>query len=153
MSAKFVYNKDLSVVDSGDQDALAFIQAVQTIIGSIVKVSYEPPVYKIFPTKLYRDMTSAIKTMYSFGNKYAEELQSKRPKAEDAKGLLEQWLTEGKVSKEHAVILSIDMFGAGVDTVSAVHHIISQMELAGCYFILYAKRFTADFKHSYLHAV
>ena len=120
MSAKFVYNKDLRVVDSGDQDALAFIQAVKTFVDCVVKVGFEPPVYKIFSNKLYREMTGAIKGVYSFGEKCMEELQTKSPKSDDAMGLLEQWLTEGKVSKDHAVILSIDMLGAGVDTVSTI---------------------------------
>ena len=113
-----MYDKNLSVVDSSDKDALAFIKAVQTLLGSVVKVGFEPPIYKIFPTKLYRDMSGAIKDLYGFGMKYAKELQASNTRSGGALSLLEQWLTEGKVSEEHAIILSIDMFGAGVDTVS-----------------------------------
>ena len=36
----------------------------------------------------------------------------------EVQGLLEQWLREGKMSVEEALMLSADMFFAGVDTVS-----------------------------------
>ena len=38
--------------------------------------------------------------------------------SDDAIGLLEQWLKEEKMSKEHAVTVSIDMFAVGLETVS-----------------------------------
>ena len=63
-------------------------------------------------------MSGALKEAYGFGMKFAEELQAKKPKGDDIMGLLEQWLAEGKLSKEQAVMVSIDMFGAGIDTVS-----------------------------------
>ena len=34
------------------------------------------------------------------------------------KGLLEQWLREGKMTEAEAIMASGDMFAAGVDTVS-----------------------------------
>ena len=118
VSAKFVYNKDLRVIDSGDKDVLAFINAVKTSFTCMYKVGFEPPLYKIFPTKLYREMSGALKEVRGFGMKIAEEVQAKKPEGDDVMGLLEQWLAEGKLSKEQAVMVSIDMFGAGVDTVS-----------------------------------
>ena len=35
----------------------------------------------------------------------------------EVQGLLEQWLREGKMTEEEALMLSADMFFAGVDTV------------------------------------
>ena len=116
VSARLVFNKDIRAIGSADRDALAFIQALKTLLGSVIKIGFEPPVYKIFPTKLYRDVTDAIKTMYSFGIKHAEKLQEESSKA-DGKGLLEQWLTGGKLSKDLAIITAIDMFAAGIETV------------------------------------
>ena len=126
MSAKFVYNKDLGVIDSscGDKDTFAFVRAVQTFMGSIIKVGFALPLYKIFPTKLYRDLTGAIKEVFSYGNKIAEELLARSPNSDGAVGLLEQWLAEGKLSKDRAVALSIEMFLAGVDTVSTKHYTV-----------------------------
>ena len=124
MSAKFVYNKDIGVIDSrsGDKDTFAFVRAVQILIGSIIKVGFSLPLYKIFPTKLYRDLTGAIKELNSYGNKIAEELLAESPSSDGAVGLLEQWLAGGKLSKDRAVALSIEMFLAGVDTVSTLHY-------------------------------
>ena len=104
VSAKFVYNKDLRVIDSGDKDVLAFINAVKTSFTCMYKVGFEPPLYKIFPTKLYREMSGALKEVHGFGMKIAEEVQAKKPEGDDVMGLLEQWLAEGKLSKEHAVM-------------------------------------------------
>ena len=134
VSAMFVFNKDIKAVDpsSGHQDVLAFIKAVKIFVGSIVKIGYEIPLYKIFPTKLYRNMTGAIKEMYSYGLKYAEELQAKGPRTDDAMGLLEEWLTQGKMSQDRAILMSIDMFAAGVDTVSLRWNV---QAVTNCFFI------------------
>ena len=120
MTAVFVFNKDVRAVDptTSSEDTLAFLRAVQTYIGNSTRVGYELPVYKIFPTKLYRDMSGAIKEMYSYGMKHVQDVQAKGEKVDGAVGLLEQWLREGKISKDHAIAMSIDMFGAGADTVS-----------------------------------
>ena len=125
VSAKFVYNKDLGVIDSSfdDKETLAFIQAVQTYLGSVLKVGISLPLFKIFPTKLYRDLNVAIKEMHRFSNKIAEELLARRPSSGGAVGLLEQWLVEGKLSKDRAIVLSIDMFTTGVDTVRTIHYL------------------------------
>ena len=120
VSAVFVFNKDVRAVDPGssNEDTSAFIQAVITLFDNFTRVGFEPPVYRIFPTKQYRDMTGAIKELYGYGKKHVEELQAEGHKVDGAMGLLEQWLREGKLSKESAIVMSIDMFGAGVDTVS-----------------------------------
>ena len=65
------------MVDSRDKDALAFIHSMKTLLPSLIKVIYMPPLYKIFRTKLYDDMTGAIN---AFGMKYAEELMASNAK-------------------------------------------------------------------------
>ena len=113
MSAGFVYNKDLKVVESPDEDAITFIHAVKTILGGVQRLAIEPPVHKIFSTKYYRSMAGAIKALYNLGRKYAEEQSDHK-----TKGLLQQWLEEKRLTKEQAIIQSIDNFAAGIDTVS-----------------------------------
>lgn len=52
--------------------------------------------------------------------KHAEKVRQKIEAGEEeseVQGLLEQWLREGNMNKEEALMLSADMFFAGVDTV------------------------------------
>ena len=151
MSARFVFNKDVRVIDSssGDKDTMAFIRAAQTLVGSILKVGFAVPLYKIFPTKLYRDVTGAIKQLYSYGTKVAEELLAESPSSDSAGavGLLEQWLAEGKLTKDRAVITSVDIFLAGVDTVSAIRYYCHNAVV-----YIFCQFDYADCKHSNLHA-
>ena len=52
--------------------------------------------------------------------KHAEKVRQKIEAGEEeseVQGLLEQWLREGKMNEEEALMLSADMFFAGVDTV------------------------------------
>ena len=52
--------------------------------------------------------------------KQAEKVHRKIESGEEGEvqGLLEQWLREGKMTEEEALMNSADMFFAGVDTVS-----------------------------------
>ena len=58
--------------------------------------------------------------MFDIGSKYANEVIERVEAGEESEvqGLLEQWLRDGKLTKEEYVSQSVDMFGAGVDTVS-----------------------------------
>ena len=52
--------------------------------------------------------------------KHADKVRQKIEAGEEegeVQGLLEQWLREGKMTEENALMLSADMFFAGVDTV------------------------------------
>ena len=55
-----------------------------------------------------------------FGMKYAKEVQKMVEAGEErpVQGLLEQWLREGKMDENEAIMASTGMFTAGVDTVS-----------------------------------
>ena len=55
-----------------------------------------------------------------YGLKHAKRVRQKIESGEEAgevQGLLEQWLREGKMTEEEALMNSADMFFAGVDTV------------------------------------
>ena len=72
-------------------------------------------------------MTSAcIQRMKNHGMKHAQQaletINAGTGKLErPVKGLLEQWLQEGKMSDEEALMTSADMFAAGADTVSQLY--------------------------------
>ena len=55
-----------------------------------------------------------------------DKLYSKLESGEEseAPGLLEQWLREGKVTEEEAIIEAITMFTAGIDTVNIFHYTV-----------------------------
>ena len=55
-----------------------------------------------------------------YGLKHAEKVHRKIESGEEGgevQGLLEQWLREGKMTEEEALMNAADMFSAGVDTV------------------------------------
>ena len=56
----------------------------------------------------------------NYGMKYANEVQKMVKAGEErpVQGLLEQWLREGKMDENEAVMTSTSMFTAGVDSVS-----------------------------------
>ena len=56
----------------------------------------------------------------NYGMKHAKEVQKMVEAGEESpvQGLLEQWLREGKMDEQEAVMTSTSMFTAGVDTVS-----------------------------------
>ena len=58
--------------------------------------------------------------MKEYGLKHAEEARQRIEAGEESEvqGLLEQWMTEGKLTQAEALMTSSDMFGAGVDSVS-----------------------------------
>ena len=56
-----------------------------------------------------------------YGMKHAKRVQQEieaGKEESEVQGLLEQWLREGKLTEAEALQSSVDMFGAGVDTVS-----------------------------------
>ena len=64
--------------------------------------------------------------------KHAERVHQKiesKEEGNEVKGLLEQWLREGKMTEREALSLATDLFTAGVDTVccnlSSIEHCIS----------------------------
>ena len=64
-----------------------------------------------------------LKGIREFGAKHAEKATAKINSGEEpgeVQGLLEQWLREGKMSRDEAIISSADMFFAGVHTVEFV---------------------------------
>ena len=60
VSAKFMYNTELDVFNNPSKETEQFIDGVTFLFESIAKVMTEPPLYKIYPNKLYRDFKRNI---------------------------------------------------------------------------------------------
>lgn len=54
--AKFVYGADLHVFQNPTEETEKFIASIQLIIDSLFKVFVEPPLFKLYPNKVYRDL-------------------------------------------------------------------------------------------------
>lgn len=61
VSAKFVYNDDLHVFDNPTDESEEFIKAVELFFNCIGRIVIEPPLYKLYPNKLYQDFDKSIK--------------------------------------------------------------------------------------------
>ena len=85
------------------------------------------PLFKVFPTKTYKKFNKNMDRLFEIGQVYADKYASDieaRAAVSDEKfhgmSLLEQWLIEGKLSTKDAISQSINMLGAGMDTVSFI---------------------------------
>ena len=83
------------------------------------------PFYKLYLTKKYKEAKESMTAVKLLGRKYMERKRASIEKilreggsTYDGLSLIEQWMIEGKMSEEQCIISAIDMFSAGVDTVS-----------------------------------
>ena len=124
VGAYFSFGADLDVKNDHDSEAVELKEAVSMLINAFDDFTYGIPYYKIFPTKLVRDANKASDTISRIGRKYADQYMDCIMKGVDkgekqsGQSLLEQWLIEGKLSKEDAITNAASMMGAGMDTVS-----------------------------------
>ena len=51
-----LYNADLHAFDNPTEETEQYIEAVGRVINLISKLIFEPPLYKLYPNKLYRDI-------------------------------------------------------------------------------------------------
>ena len=66
VSAKFVFNTDLDALDNPTEESERFIQAVSLFFDCFSKLTMEPPLYKLYPNKIYRDFSESMK-VYIWG--------------------------------------------------------------------------------------
>ena len=55
-TAKIVYNADLQVFDNPTEETEEFLAAIKLISNSIFKLLIEPPFFKLYRNKVYRDI-------------------------------------------------------------------------------------------------
>ena len=131
-SAWFAIGVDLDISKETDQDAAQFQKSVRDLFNGIEYFAQAStlPFYKIYPTKGYKKAKQAHLAMRQLGIKYLErnrETIEKRVKeggSTEGLSLMEQWMIEGKLTEEQCIASAMDMFGAGIDTVSKIKIII-----------------------------
>ena len=120
-SAYFTLGADLDLVEnSSSEEMQKFQRGIRTLISTIDDFGMALPLFKIFPSKVTRNLEQATNDLYSIGQKYIDTYLNSNKNGQETAGesLIEQWLNEKKLSKKEAIMSSIFMFGAGVDTVS-----------------------------------
>ena len=60
VSAKFVFDTDLHVFDNPTRETEQFIEGVTLCFDCFGKMLVEPPLYKLYPNKLFRDFKKGI---------------------------------------------------------------------------------------------
>ena len=58
-----MFNTDLHALDEPTEETEQFIEAVQLFFECIGKLIVEPPLYKLYPNKLYRDFNKSLKVL------------------------------------------------------------------------------------------
>ena len=83
------------------------------------------PLYKIFPTKVYRKLNTASDAIYDVGRELLDNIIEKK-KSEGARQIeedapvsfVEQWLAEGKLTNGEILAQATDTMVGGTDSVS-----------------------------------
>ena len=130
-SANFSLGADVDIV-KGDEasiaDANSLREGLGLYISSLNDFLFDPLfLHKYFPSKTINNLSKGFEIITHISTKYARTFMDKLKESgntETAHGqpLLEQWLIEGKMTEEAAVISAGGMMAAGVDTVG---HLVS----------------------------
>ena len=124
MGAWFSLGAELDAMYEHHDDAMKLKQAMQDFVSAFATLSFGPPYYKYIPTKFLKTTNQSLDTLSEMTTKYADQHMDKimegveKGETQYGQSLLEQWLIEGKQTKEKAVQNAIGMMGAGMDTVS-----------------------------------
>ena len=116
-----VYGARLSVVEHPNQESRSLVQAIHTMNDCTLKLFTELPLYKLYPTKAYRDFSSALSVAISISNKYLAAAQQESVPGGERGGavvpILRQWLEDGELMVEEAATHCVEMFISGIDSV------------------------------------
>ena len=125
VAAHFVYGADIDGIKNKGGLEKELQDAIGGLIDTLFDLQTSLPLYKVFPTKVYREFNGYLDKLIEIGQVYADQYTSDieaRAAVSDEKfhgmSLLEQWLIEGKMSTKDAISQSINMLAAGMDTVS-----------------------------------
>ena len=123
--AYFCYGANLDARKEHRNEARVLSESVQAFISSFHDFTRALPLYKLIPTRLFRDTNKAVDTLNEIGRMYAKQHMDKimqtveKGEKELGQCLLEQWLIEEKMSVEDAVRNAGLLMAAGMDTVSS----------------------------------
>jgi len=121
----FVFNETLDVYSGTDEHVKKFQTAGIEFIESLAMIASALPLYKLYPTKSYRNYIQRLNAVQELGRQVMKKKHNELKTAieegiiDDTKavGLLEQWLVEGNYTEEEALMQSCDMMAVGIDTV------------------------------------
>ena len=86
------------------------------------------PFFKIFPTKLVRNLNKATDDLYGIGQKYIDKYLTKMSngfqESNTGQSFVEQLLHDGQMSEKEVIMSAIFMFGSSVDTVNDIYIVI-----------------------------
>ena len=121
VSTRLAYGLDMKMVDGIDEDGKIFVDAVRDLFESLTDVATMPPLFKIYPTKGYRLFLDINSRILEVATKHAKTVKQRIASGADGSetvGMLEEWLRDGVLTEEEAILQAVAMFAAGVDTVS-----------------------------------
>ena len=114
VAAYFAMGAELDIGSNANPEEKRFQDAMRELLSLIDDFIIALPFYKIYPTKLYKQLNKATDDLYSIGKKYIEIYKD----SNTGMSCLEQWLAEGKMTTDEIIMSSIFIMGAGVDNVS-----------------------------------
>ena len=123
-SAWFAIGADLDLSQEDGQEAKKFQNAMQDAMTALLEFAEAMPIYKIYPTPLYKKIKRAVLAVQTVGKQYMEQNRQNIEKrvreggSMEGLSLIEQWMIEGKMSEEQCIMSAVSMFAAGLDTVS-----------------------------------
>lgn len=103
-----------------------FLEAGRNFTRTLIQFMYALPVYKLIPTKPYKEFDVAVRRLLSLAGEIMEKKMAELTKAVEEGhelqgiGFLDQWLLEGKLSNDQILPIFGDLLAAGIDTVSQV---------------------------------
>lgn len=108
---------ELDIGSNANAEDKRFQTSMRELLSLIEDFIIALPFYKIYPTKLYKQLDKATKDLYGIGKKYAEMYKDNNT----GMSCLEQWLAEGKMTTDEIIMSTIFIMGAGVDNVSKLN--------------------------------
>ena len=125
-ATRVVFNEDIDAFSGKNPQATEFVEAALAFIRSLGEIGRALPLYKIYPTKAYKEYVENYSRIRRLGKKLLnnhyekllDDVKARNVDTENAVGILDQWLIEGKLTEEEAIVQACDMLGAGIDTTS-----------------------------------
>lgn len=141
VAAHLVLGADIDSRNDLKESAKEFQDAVTDFLNLSGFFAMSPPLYKIYPTKLFKRLNNAMDRIGEFSQALANEhvKRIKMTATKDGRGLgmslLEKWLIVDRMSEEEAVNSSVAILSSGVDNVrfdqviyiynSAIDHVLN----------------------------
>ena len=122
--AILINEKQGMLTDNPSEFGKQFLEAGQNFSRTFIQFNYAPPLYKLFPTKPYKQFDAALRHLLSLAREIVEkrmaELTTALKEGQKVKGIgfLDQWLLEGKLTHEQILPIFGDMLFYGIEAVS-----------------------------------